>query len=93
MTNKNKRALEIINGFQNGLSTDWSEVETVFNTVKPLLEAVSNIVLCSKCEDTGVIETGNNDFACSCPAGDTAMFNVSGHDGPISGAKMKRRRL
>ena len=30
---------------------------------------------CVKCQDTGVIETGNNDIACGCPAGKTAVFN------------------
>ena len=30
---------------------------------------------CTKCDDTGVIDTGNNDFPCDCPAGDKAQFN------------------
>ena len=33
---------------------------------------------CPKCKGTGVIETGNNDLPCDCPAGDTAKFNVAG---------------
>ena len=33
---------------------------------------------CKRCNDTGVFETGNNDFPCSCPAGLTAKFNTGG---------------
>lgn len=47
--------------------------------------------VCSKCKGTGVIDTGNNDLACDCDAGDTTLFNsafVTG--GPITGAEMKR---
>ncbi|MBI4021934.1 MAG: hypothetical protein HY372_01120 [Candidatus Andersenbacteria bacterium] len=49
---------------------------------------------CEKCNDTGVIETGNNDLPCDCPAGDTALFNnawVKG--GPTTGAEVKRHFL
>jgi hypothetical protein len=59
---------------------------------------------CVFCHDTGVIETGNSDYPCSCPAGDRAKFNVStlvpaggGRMTPvmetITGAEMKRRGL
>ncbi len=44
---------------------------------------------CKKCNDTGVIETGNNDLPCECPAGDKALFNRAG-EGQISGAEIKR---
>jgi hypothetical protein len=43
---------------------------------------------CEKCQDTGVIETGNNDLPCECPAGDKAIFNVVG--GQQTGAQLKR---
>ena len=48
---------------------------------------------CNKCNDTGVIETGNNDLPCSCPAGDTALFNETGVRGPITGRQVKRHFL
>lgn len=50
--------------------------------------------MCPKCNDTGVIETGNNDLPCSCEKGDLALFNnahVKG--GPITGAQVKRHFL
>lgn len=37
---------------------------------------------CTKCDDTGVIETGNNNLACDCQVGETALFNVTGIDSP-----------
>ena len=49
---------------------------------------------CTKCGDTGVIETGNNDLPCDCSKGDGALFNsafVTG--GPITGAQVKRHFL
>ncbi|MDO8583741.1 MAG: hypothetical protein Q7R83_01020 [bacterium] len=45
---------------------------------------------CTRCNDTGVIETGNNDLPCDCPAGDTAFFNEAGVKGPVTGAEIKR---
>lgn len=45
---------------------------------------------CKECNDTGVIETGNNDLACDCPAGDKALFSVAGVDGTVTGAEVKR---
>lgn len=45
---------------------------------------------CEKCRDTGIWDTGNNDLPCDCPAGGTALFNVAGVHGPVSGADMKR---
>lgn len=48
---------------------------------------------CVKCGDTGVIETGNNDLPCDCPAGDTALFNTAGGDGPVTGKEMRRHFL
>ncbi len=44
---------------------------------------------CNKCNDTGVIETGNNDLPCDCPAGDTSIFNTT--DGSMTGAQIKER--
>ena len=47
---------------------------------------------CRKCNDTGIIDTGNNDLPCECSAGDTALFNIAGFDRPISGAALKSTR-
>lgn len=44
---------------------------------------------CLKCSDSGVVETGNNDHPCDCPAGDKAVFNVGGR-GQVLGAELKR---
>ncbi|MEK7173257.1 MAG: hypothetical protein AAB740_04785, partial [Patescibacteria group bacterium] len=41
-------------------------------------------IKCTKCNDTGVIETGNNDLPCDCPAGDEALFNEMGVIGPVT---------
>lgn len=46
---------------------------------------------CATCNGTGVIDTGNNDLPCDCPAGDVAMFNVAGL-GRVTGAQLKRER-
>lgn len=48
---------------------------------------------CTKCNDTGVIETGNNDLPCDCPAGATALFNQAGVEGPVTGAEIRRHFL
>jgi len=48
---------------------------------------------CTKCNDTGVWETGNNDLPCYCPAGDKASFNVCGVRGPVTGRDVKRHFL
>ena len=45
--------------------------------------------ICSKCNDTGVIETGNNDLACSCEAGATALFNEA-CVGLVTGAEIRQ---
>jgi hypothetical protein len=49
---------------------------------------------CSKCNDTGVIVTGNNDLPCTCEAGDTARFNSWNSDKQmtetVSGAQLKK---
>ncbi len=45
---------------------------------------------CKHCNDTGVNETGNNDLPCDyCPAGDTALFNVSGR-GTLTGVEVRK---
>ncbi len=44
---------------------------------------------CTRCNDTGVIETGNNDLPCDCKAGDKALFTTCGHEGPVTGAKLR----
>ena len=43
---------------------------------------------CPLCNDTGVIETGNNDLPCKCPKGDTAEFNDADY-GRVTGAFLK----
>jgi len=48
---------------------------------------------CKKCNDTGTIDTGNNDLPCDCPAGDTALFNEAGVRGSVTGAEIKRHFL
>lgn len=45
---------------------------------------------CTNCNDTGVIETGNNDLPCDCPAGATALFNQAGVEGPVTGEEVRR---
>lgn len=45
--------------------------------------------LCMNCSDSGVVESGNNDFPCHCPAGDKAKFNVSGR-GQVTGSELKK---
>lgn len=49
---------------------------------------MSGMPVCKECDGTGVIETGNNDLPCSCPAGDKAVFNVAGR-GTVSGKSLK----
>lgn len=44
--------------------------------------------MCEKCNDTGVIETGNNDLPCDCPAGDKAVFNDASL-GHVTGKELK----
>jgi PleD family two-component response regulator len=49
---------------------------------------------CKYCLDTGVIETGNNDLPCFCPAGDKAQFNISEVEGrSVTGAEVKAHFL
>ena len=48
---------------------------------------------CNKCNDTGVDETGNNDLPCDCPAGKTALFNIAGVQGPVTGEEMQKHFL
>ncbi len=45
---------------------------------------------CRHCQDTGMIETGNNDLPCICPAGAGALFNVAGVQGLVTGAECRR---
>jgi hypothetical protein len=48
---------------------------------------------CKDCGDTGVIDTGNNDLPCDCPAGAKAMFNVAGVHGQVTGEEVRRHFL
>lgn len=49
------------------------------------------MVTCMSCKGTGVIETGNNDLPCTCPAGDRALFYVVGSSEPMTGFEMRAR--
>lgn len=51
------------------------------------------MAVCKNCNDTGMIETGNNDLPCDCPLGGKAMFNCAGVEGLISGEEMRRHFL
>jgi len=62
--------------------------------IRELIQVMSHGPSCPKCNGTGIIDTGNNDLSCDCPAGDTALFNnafVTG--GSITGVEMKRHFL
>ena len=48
---------------------------------------------CKECNDTGVIETGNNDLPCDCPAGATALFNQAGIEGSVTGEEVRQHFL
>lgn len=48
---------------------------------------------CGKCQDSGIIETGNNDLPCDCPAGSRARFNVAGVEGDVTGSEVHRHFL
>ena len=43
---------------------------------------------CEVCNNTGSIDTGNNDEPCQCRHGDNAKFNVTGR-GVVSGRDLK----
>jgi len=45
--------------------------------------------VCARCKGTGIIETGNNDMPCECPAGDEALFNTV--DGLKTGKEIRTR--
>ncbi|MFA6436907.1 MAG: hypothetical protein WC242_02205 [Candidatus Paceibacterota bacterium] len=45
---------------------------------------------CTKCNDTGIVDTGNNDLPCDCPAGATTSFNIVGVKGSVTGAEIWR---
>lgn len=51
------------------------------------------MVNCKKCNDTGIIETGNNDLPCECSAGKIAKFNVAGVEGSVTGEELRRHFL
>ena len=51
---------------------------------------------CAECNDTGIIDTGNNDLPCDCPAGATALFSVTGMGRTLknlTGAEVQRHFL
>lgn len=51
---------------------------------------VVHVPKCSRCGDSGVNETGNNDIPCDCPAGDTALFNDASW-GAVTGKEWRRK--
>lgn len=48
---------------------------------------------CKECNDIGVINTGNNDLPCNCPAGAIALFNEAGVEGAVTGEEIRRHFL
>lgn len=46
---------------------------------------------CEKCDDTGRVWVGSNEFPCDCPSGDLATFDVNGagEHNPVTGAELK----
>jgi hypothetical protein len=60
---------------------------------KPFYYSMFTKVPCKKCNDTGTIETGNNDLPCDCPAGETALFNLAGVIGQVAGKEIRRHFL
>ena len=55
--------------------------------------AGETIMNCKDCNDTGVIDTGNNDLPCRCEKGKTALFNIAGVVGTVTGSEMQRHFL
>lgn len=45
---------------------------------------------CTRCSNTGIVKTGNNDLPCNCQAGDKALFSVAGADHPVPGRKVRQ---
>jgi len=48
---------------------------------------------CARCGGTGVIDSGNNELPCDCPAGGAALFEQAGVCGPLTGAEIRRHFL
>jgi hypothetical protein len=46
---------------------------------------------CPDCDGRGIVETGNNDLPCQCPAGDDVKINVAGR-GLVKGSVLKAER-
>ncbi len=44
---------------------------------------------CKKCNNTGIIDTGNDDLPCDCDAGTSAQFNIAGVDGSVTGREVR----
>ncbi len=62
-----------------------------FNAAIDRLRPGKNEPECKQCNDTGSIESGDNDLPCHCPKGDTAVFNLAGHC-QKTGAEIKHPR-
>ncbi len=66
-------------GVQDGLAPLKTFVEATGRVFTKAIEIGEKLRFCPHCNDTGVIETGNNDLPCEhCPKGQTAVFNVGG---------------
>jgi len=48
---------------------------------------------CSRGCKEGILDTGNNDLPCDCSKGSSALFNIAGVDGLVSGAESRRHFL
>jgi hypothetical protein len=64
-------------------------IDATARVMTKAIEVGEKLRKCRHCDDSGVIETGNNDLPCEhCPKGRTAVFNTM--DGPQTGEDMIR---
>jgi hypothetical protein len=86
-------ALSAADSLRRQLEASTETNRRLGGSILALNEAVSERARrCASCNDTGVIETGNNDLPCDCPAGGAARFNVAGV-GNVSGEAVRRHYL
>jgi hypothetical protein len=76
---------------ESWLQERWTGYKTGYQQAEADIKQQHIYTPCPKCNDTGVIETGNNDLPCDCKSGDEAMFNVG--FGTVRGAEIKQRKL
>lgn len=84
-------ALGLVQHVDNGERSIFPSADVMVEEIRRLRAIENERPKCGMCNGSGVVETGNNDLPCNCPAGDAALFNVTGVEGPISGALVKRR--